>query len=250
MRKFKLISLIFFGLFILSEIVLAQSLPLIASNFEVADLEAKPGDIISKSEGGLIRSTVPYDSNLFGIVVENPIMVFNKQTTSTLSILSQGEALVKVSNTNGEIKRRDFITSSNKAGVGQKATESGFVIGTALEKFNEEEGIIKVSIEIQYANIGPIGIMSKSVFGSIFKELKAPENLPQTMRYLFALLLGGGSFLLGFFFFAKISRKGIEGVSRNPLAKESIRLTVLLNLIGIVVLTLAGLALATFVILY
>jgi len=39
-------------------------------------------------------------------------------------------------------------------------------------------------------------------------------------------------------------------MGRNPLAKESIRMAMILNLIGILILTMAGLGLALFVILY
>jgi len=42
----------------------------------------------------------------------------------------------------------------------------------------------------------------------------------------------------------------VTGISRNPLAKKSIQSAMILNLIGILILTLAGLALAVFVIIY
>jgi hypothetical protein len=45
-------------------------------------------------------------------------------------------------------------------------------------------------------------------------------------------------------------REGVIGISRNPLAKRSIQTAMVLNLIGISILTLAGIGLALFVILY
>lgn len=249
-RKFKLFSLIFLGLFISIEIVLAQSLPSMARNLEIDDPEAKAGDIISQTKDGLFRSSIPYDENIIGAVGETPILVFGKPTTTTLPIIFSGQALVKVSNINGEIKRGDFITSSDKSGVGQKATQSGFVVGRALEDFNQEEGLITLVVNIQYVNI-PAG---KFTFGGVVQEiisgLKMPENIPEILRYLFAILLGGGSFFIGFFSFVKALREGVTGISRNPLAKKSIQSAMILNLIGILILTLAGLALAVFVILY
>jgi len=248
MRKFKLISLIFLGLFILSEIILAQSLPLIASNFEVADPEAKPGDITIKSEGGLIRATIPYDPNLLGVAAESALIIFSKPTASTLPIVTWGETLVKVNSINGEIKKGDFITSSNSAGVGQKATESGFVVGKAMEDFKGEEGLITMFVNIQYVTMEKPTL--GGVFSTIISGLGRPENLPEVLRYLFALLVGGGSFMIGFFSFVKALREGVIGISRNPLATRSIRTAMILNLMGIVILTLAGLGLALFVILY
>lgn len=265
MRKFKLISLIFFGLLIsvdelcsspsfanarVIEIVLAQGPSSIARNFEVADPEAKVGDIVSQTKEGLFRSKIPYDENIVGVIEETPVLVFGKPTTTTLPIVFFGETLVKVSNKNGEIKKGNFITPSNKSGVGQKATQSGFVIGKALEDFNQEEGLIRAEINIQYLNITPIGVLTRGIFGKIVEQLGRPENFPEVLRYIFALLLGGGSFFAGFFAFVGALRKGVEAIGRNPLAKNSIRLAMILNLIGVIILTLAGLGLSLFVILY
>jgi len=250
MKKFPFFPLIFFGLFILIETVLAQGLPSMARYLEINDPEAKVGDIISQTKDGLFRSSIPYDENIIGVVGETPILVFGKPTTTTLPIIFSGETLVKVSNINGEIKRGNFITSSDKPGAGQKATQSGFVIGKALEDFNQEEGSITLVVNIQYINI-PVG---RFTFGGVVQEiisgLKMPENIPEVLRYLFAILLGGGSFFIGFFSFVKSLREGVTGISRNPLAKKSIQSAMILNLIGILILTLAGLALAIFVILY
>jgi len=252
MKNFHFFSLIliFWGLFISIEIVLAQGLPLIATNLEINDPEAKIGDIIFQSKDGLFRSNIPYDQNILGVVGETPILVFGKLTTTTLPIVSSGETLVKVSNINGEIKKGDFITSSDKAGVGQKATKSGFIIGKALEDFNQEEGLITLAVNIQYVNIPAGKFTLGGVTQEIISGLKMPENIPEVLRYLFAVLLGGGSFFIGFVSFIKALREGVTGISRNPLAKKSIQSAMILNLAGILILTLAGLALASFVILY
>jgi hypothetical protein len=249
-KKFKLISLIFAGFFVLTGIISAQEPSHIAKNLEVADPEVEIGSIVSQNEEGLTRSKIPYDENIVGIVGENPILVFGKPTTTTLPIIFFGEALVKVSNTNGEIKKGDFITSSEKPGVGQKANQSGIVVGRALEYFNQEEGTIKAEINIQYANISPIGISAGSIFGKILENIGRPENFPEVLRYIFALLVGGGSFFAGFLFFVRTLQRGVEAMGRNPLAKNSIRLAMTLNLVGIVILTLGGLGLALFVIIY
>jgi hypothetical protein len=248
-KKFKLILLIFSLVFVLGGIVFAQDLPLIARNFEVADPEVKVGDIVSQTKEGLFRSNIPYDENIIGVVGEAPILAFGKPTPTTLPVVSFGETLVRVSNINGEIKKGDFITSSEKPGTGQKSSQSGFVAGRALEDFNQEEGLIKAEIDIQY-QYAPAETPVSGILGKIWGQLGKPENLPEVLRYIFALILGGGSFSAGFFSFVSALRKGIEAVGRNPLAKKGIQLAMALNLIGILVLTLAGLGLALFVILY
>lgn len=245
----KLILLTIFIFLLLPKIVFVQDFSFIAKNLEVNDPESKVGDIIALTEKGLVRSNIPYDENIVGVVGREPILIFGKPTTTTLPIITSGETLVRVSNTNGEIKKGDFITSSEKPGIGQKATKNGFVIGTALDDFNQEDGLIKADVHICYQYIQGQAPMT-SIFSQLWKQLGKPENFPEVLKYIFALFLGGGSFFAGFFAFVHSLRKGVEAIARNPLAKKTIRLAMVFNLLGIIVLTLAGLGLALFVILY
>lgn len=221
----------------------------IATNTLVIDSDAKSGDILSETEDGLIRTKTPYDNNMFGVVVENPSVVLNKASNETEPVISYGETLVNVGNKNGEIKIGDFITSSDNPGIGQKATDSGFVLGKALED-GQEKTKIRVFINIQYRNITGEPPTFGRFFTFLATTLDRPENLPEVLRYIFALILGGGAFVLGFVSFARSLRSYVEAVGRNPLAKGSIQVAMLLNLGGILVLTVAGLALALFVIFY
>ena len=242
--------LIFFSL--LGSIAFAQSLSQTASYLEVADQQAEIGDIITKSDLGLVRADTPYDKNIFGVVGQKPAIVFNRPSTTTLPIVTQGEVLVKVSDANGEVKKGDYITSSEKPGVGQKADEPGYVVGKALEDLNTDQAKIKVVLGVQHVNLGEqdtFGIM-KGIGWNILQGAQQPENFPEMLRYLFALLVGGGSFLLGFLSFARTLQNGVQAVGRNPLAKRAIQVSLAMNLIGIIILTGAGLALALFVILY
>ncbi len=248
-KKNKFILLIFWGVFVFSGVILAQELPLIARNLEVADPEVMTGDIVSQAEEGLIRAGVPYDENIIGVTAENPIMVFGKEKSTTLPIISFGETLTKVSNVGGEIKKGDFITSSDRPGVGQKAEQSGFVVGRAMENFDQEEGLILVFVQPQKMLL-PSETGSGGILDQILSGLRTPETIPEVLRYIFALLVAMVSFIIGFFSFIKALREGLTAIGRNPLAKGTIRAAMILNLIGISVLTLAGLALALFVILY
>ncbi len=252
MKKYKLPALIFFFFLFLKAFAFAQEISFIAKNLEVADNEAVLGDIISETEQGLFRSTVPYDSNMIGVVGESPIIVFGRPSPTTLEIVYLGETLIRANNLNGEIRRGDFITSSEIPGVAKKATESGFIIGRALEGLNQEEGLIKASINIQYyqKDLQYDGTPSGAILGQIWAQIGKPENFPEVLRYILAIILGGGSFLIGFFAFVKSLRKGIEAIGRNPMAKKNIYAAMTLSFAGILVLVLAGLGLALFVILY
>ena len=221
----------------------------IASNTQVDDPDAKAADILTKSGDEIVRASTPYDPNLFGVVTENPSVVLNKKSATSLPVISYGEVLVRVSASDGQIQQGDFVTSSKKAGVGQRATDSGFVIGKALEDLDSSEGTISVFVNIQYRNVE-----GRPTFGRIFSflltSLEKPENLPEVLRYLFALLVGGGTFFLGFISFVRSMRSGVEAVGRNPLAKTSIQVAMLVNLAGISILTAAGVSLALFIIFY
>src|SRR3989304_4958378 len=140
-----IIVLFLFGVF--PSVLFAQELESgnIATNTPIVDKEAKAGDVLSRGEDGLVRSESPYDKNIFGVVVENPSIVLNKASSDTQPVISYGEVLVTVGNKNGNIKRGDFLTSSSVPGLAQKATESGFVLGKALEDM-EGKGKIRVFV--------------------------------------------------------------------------------------------------------
>lgn len=62
---------------------------------------------------------------------------------------------VKVSNSNGSVKKGDFIAISDIPGVGIKATESGLVVGIALEDSNakDKDALIKARVMIQFIKL-------------------------------------------------------------------------------------------------
>ncbi len=122
----------------------------------------EPGDIVSiEGEGNIEavkKSNQPYDSKILGIVSTKPGLTLGSETKVdeiykySHPIGLSGRVPVKVTNSNGEIKPGDFITSSNIPGVGIKATKPGYVIGRALESYNEsEQGTIMVFIGFMWA---------------------------------------------------------------------------------------------------
>src|SRR3989344_9262900 len=161
-----IIVLFLFGVF--PSVLFAQEFEpgSIATNTPIVDKEAKAGDVLSKAEAGLVRSHTDYDKNMFGVVVENPSIVLNKASSDTVPVISYGEVLVTVGNKKGEIKRGDFVTSSDVPGLAVKATESGFVLGKALEDMGEKRKIL-VFVNIQYRNIEG----APPTFGRVFKFL-------------------------------------------------------------------------------
>ncbi len=222
-----------------------------AVQMEVMDENVEPGDILVKKEGRLLKASRPYDYDIFGVVAFKPIITVGRSSPTSRPIITSGMTLVKVSGDYEEIREGDYITSSSMAGTGRKAPYPGFVLGKAMEDFSGSQGLIKVLVLPQEIFSEPEESWHELSFweavGRIISALE--RDVPNVLRYIFALFLAGASFFIGFRAFSKSLKEGITGISRNPLAKGSIRLAMILNLIGIVVITLAGLGLALFVIL-
>lgn len=99
------------------------------------------GDVVSIKDGGFLeKSKIPYDKKVLGVISENPTLTMKGENNSenSLPVALIGKVKVKVSLLNGEIEIGDPLTSSEIAGIAQKATESGKIIGFALESLKED----------------------------------------------------------------------------------------------------------------
>ena len=204
----------------------AQELPSlsgVAVNARIADELANDGDIVSITKDGLIRSKEAYDSNLFGVIVAAPILSFEPKAENTRSVVTSGQAQVKVNTSAGKIKVGDLITSSSKEGVGQKASDSGFVLGRALVNYEDEskDGIIPVEVAITFSQASAVGRLD-SLVGLIGKNLANPIAFAAYVRYALAAIVALLTFLGGAFAFIRFMNTGLEAIGRNPLAKRTI----------------------------
>lgn len=218
----------------------------IAIELRIADEAADDGSIVVTTDTGYFLSSETYQSNMFGVVSDNPAVSF-LSATGGQPVISSGNAYVKISTVNGEIAEGDFITSSEIPGVGMRADENGFVLGTALEEFTadspDEIGKILVSINIRS------NIVDRDVRGNLLELLRqgaaAPVLTPlTTFRYLLAGAVAAGAFVIGFIFFGKVARSGVEALGRNPLAGKLIELSVVFNVVLTIGIMLSGLGIA------
>lgn len=215
--------------------VQAQNLPTlggVAVNVEINDGDVREGDIISVTKDGFKRSSEEYDVLVFGVVVNAPIISVEPRTDDSRSVVSSGEALVRVSNTNGEIEEGDLITTSTNAGVGQKATAGGYVIGKALQGYaNSEPGLVSVLVGPSFGSgVGAGGL------GSLIGIAANPEN----SRYVLAALLGIVILIGGIYAFTRLVSTGVTAVGRNPLAKGSIYRSMFIAGAIMTILAIAG----------
>lgn len=217
----------------------------VTSVFNIVDKDAVEGDILFTESSGITRASLPSDNRIFGVLQNQPLIVERRTDNTGKPVVRSGTALINVTTASGDINPGDFITSSTIAGKGQKALQSGYVVGTALEKFTSQDGTkisfegkqiasgkIQVAIRIEYAEVNTARSANRLfeyLGSSFFNNVKDPEKFGQTIRYIAAALVILLSFGFSFITFSRTIPKAMEAIGRNPLAKTTIQLTLALN---------------------
>lgn len=248
---------IFLQLLLVGWLVLFQPLKVLAAeisaegvavDIDVIGKNISEGSIISISDGRYGLSTIEYDPSVYGVVTDHPAVSFDdSSTTGKRPVVTFGKAKVRVATINGPIKTGDLVTTSQIPGVGQKATENGYVIGVAMESYQEKNpqkvGTIFVSLHLNF------GMLSASVKQNLIASLKRGAISPflspaNALRYVVAGLIAVLSFVGGFWFFGRVSSRGVEAIGRNPLARKFILVSVVLNVLITIAVMGLGVALA------
>lgn len=209
--------------------------------------QVQSGDIICSSEGGFTLCDSDYDPSMYGVVTESPAVELSDPAGNSPLVVTTGDAVVRVSTVNGPIAVGDIVTSSSNPGVGQKATVNGFALGVAMEEFSsastEDVGEILVTINV-HPTSSFVGSRS-NLISNIRQALSSPVVAPlDSFRYLLAFIIALISFALGFIYFGRVVRTGVEAIGRNPLARRAIQATIVANIIVTIVIVVSGLALA------
>lgn len=206
------------------------------------------GDIISATPNGYKKTASPYDPQIFGVVSTKPaVYLSDTASPNDVPIISVGQVRVKVSSQNGNIKKGDFITSSEVAGVGQKATDNGFILGTADQDYSNNDtskvGLILVTLHPHFAKLS--NDITRNILQSFNLGFEAARSTPLGfVRYVVAGAITLLSFFFGFRFFARSSNRGVEAIGRNPLAKQAILLSVFINSMVTIAIMFFGVAIA------
>lgn len=207
--------------------------------------EKEAGTIVALDGDKFVVSTRKAQNVLIGVVAETPIAEvepldlpqgarFSGNGDNTKLALV-GVASVKVSSVNGNIKVGDYVTSSDKAGVGMLAESEGYVLGTALEKYDsdnpDEIGFIKVSLNVHLKE--PKLDITGNPAVDIFRlaVLSMYEQPRQALKYLIALILGISGLAYVFTSIGKNIRLSIIAIGRNPLASKKIYRGMFLNIL-------------------
>jgi F0F1-type ATP synthase membrane subunit c/vacuolar-type H+-ATPase subunit K len=251
MKKKLPISFLFLFLLFSSCISIANA-QISSSGFSISvpleETDVQRGDIICSSENGNVKCTLEYSASLLGVITDNPSVSIEDPDLENSKLLAvSGIARVRVNGTGGNIADGDFVTSSETAGIGKKATSNGYVLGMAIESYEPQDPETTGEIQV-LINIHPETNLT-GVRGNLLQFIRRGISVPvfspvESLRYLLAVLMVLISFTLGMIYFGRASRAGIEAVGRNPLAKQVIQFTVLLNIMLTIVIVLVGLGIA------
>jgi len=115
----------------------------VAEYFNVKGISL-PGYLISlntNEKDAYMVSSKKYDPNVIGIHSTAPTLTINSPNNG-IPVALTGRVPVYVTNENGKISQGDYLTTSSRPGYACKATEACYVIGQALENFDDREGKI------------------------------------------------------------------------------------------------------------
>lgn len=220
----------------------------VAHMVDVKDKNVKNGIVLAAGSQGAVATTIPYDSQVLGVVSRDAAIIINsKNTDNGVPVISTGTVYVYVSSLEGNIKRGDLVTSSVIPGVAVKATKEGYVLGTAAEDYsNSNKKVsdkIAVSLDLHYFNSKPT---FPGTLSDIFKLVLTPtkEGPSALFKYIMAAIVVLGSMILGFLSFGRAAAKGVEALGRNPAASRIIHLGIIFNVAIVVAIALAGLGVA------
>lgn len=118
-------------------------------------LSFKPGTIVKTLDNKcvfnysyLAATNKPYDIEMIGVIRDS--LSYSDPRFFPNPIIEKGVAWVRCNTTNGIIKTGDPVTSSSVPGEAMKATQSGMILGVALEDAPANSELIKIRIMIQY----------------------------------------------------------------------------------------------------
>jgi len=223
----------------------------LAISVPIKDKNAKDGSIIASTAKGYAASEITYDPSIYGVLTLNPaahiLTKSGKDAKDTKPVITFGKAYVQVSSINGPIKTNDFITSSNTAGVGQKANTNGYVVGTALENYtnSDPKKIGKILAVVNPHYNGSFVSIRTNLLQTIKNAGGATGLSPlASLRYLIAAVIAIIAFVIGFLYFGRVARTGVEAMGRNPLAGRMIQFGIIINLMLTVGIIGMGLGIA------
>lgn len=244
-----MINLLLF-LFLITNRVSAQEVTSsgVAILYPVEGDNIQDGDLVCSAKEGLKLCDSDYDSSIFGVISQNSAVVLESDLEDKAQpIVTSGKVQVRVSGEEGDIVSGNLLTSSATQGVAKKAIRNGYVIGTALEDFAPanptDTTTMLVALNI-HATVAFTDDRS-NLFSVLRQGVSAPLLTPlSALRYLLAAFITAIAFFLGFVYFGRLAKSAVDAIGRNPQARRTIQITVLIQIFVIVLLVFGGMAIS------
>ena len=229
-----------------------------------------PGSIISRNPqtGIFYLSREESSSNVFGVIVENPIINIRPSEESDVSVLRTGEVNVNVVYTGEPIESGDYVTTFGYKGLGMLAgADHSYVIGTALSSFDEgdvdrtvedEEGeelsVGSVLVDLQIGTrededgVSPVDEGKQGGSAASFGD-HLEHYLAMVARYVMSALVAVGAIYFSYHFFKVNVSGGLSALGRNPMARQPIQKMMFFNMLLVVLVSVGGLLLSALILL-
>jgi hypothetical protein len=235
---------------------------------------ARDGDIISydATSNQYISTQHTADSNIFGVIVDDPVMYLAASTTQAgvRPVVTVGEVMVNVSTLGGEIRAGDLITSSNVVGVGRRVDrdKATFVLGFALSSMEELPGNNTVAVDGKQVRLGRVPVALRIGYYTQGVDAYGTSTIPtatsavvaaqdsgqegfdtfKLIRYILGALVALSAVVLALRRFGDLFAQSIVSVGRNPLARSQIRSILVWNAVLIVIVSSVGLGIGVAII--
>ena len=222
----------------------AQDTSGIATYISINEQNVQDGQIIKFTPDGYKLSDTPYETSIFGVVTRNPaISLESDQIPNALPVVTSGKIYIQVTTKNRPVSAGDLLTTSDIRGAAQKATENGYVIGTALEDYRDANpnrpGRVLAQLNITFNGVS--ANTSTNLLSAFRLALSSPYLTPlNALRYIFAAGIVIIALFMSVTYFGRMATTGVEALGRNPLAGKSITTGIVINVsLGIAIIALA-----------
>jgi F0F1-type ATP synthase membrane subunit c/vacuolar-type H+-ATPase subunit K len=205
------------------------------------------GSVVVLDKGVYKISNIKADPNQIGVITLNPSVTLRRSSgPGVFDINTSGVTLVRATNSAGKVSKGDYVTSSEKFGSVEKSIQSEYVIGVALEDFDSTEGLMRITVEPRYVlqNASTGSNLLNVVRQSSQSVFLAPVD---SLRYVLAAIVAIASFLFGFSIFGRITGSGIQALARNPLARRSIQINIIVEFILNIGIIIFGILISYFI---
>lgn len=217
------------------------------------------GSIIVETVDGYAASTGKNDESFIGVLVEQANFVYvtdGVQEDTNRPIVSAGIVPMRVQNTTGQLVKGDLVAfSKTEPGVGVEAQEQDIVIATIQETVNGDDiqvkpvliGLNKDIANSQSPNDDSVVAQELS---NLLKESgkRIADGDTNPALYLLAIIVVILASVFGFILFGRISINGISAIGRNPLAKHSIIVGIVINTIMVIAFMIGSIFAAAYII--